>query len=156
MQALIVTEFNPAWTQPLCHRVFGFRWRQFNRCKISIHQSSDAKWRHCRRCSNYFFIVYLTPGFNRLGKDKCKTRRESFKFWDLVRLILEMLRYRYITVLANKFVTPRNEVPFWRLFIFYLLVRSKGRLVGRIYGIVCAILFNMYFGIFVMTFIDIG
>ena len=40
----------------------------------------------CRCCSNYIFILYLAPGFNRLGKDKCKTRRESFKFWDLVRL----------------------------------------------------------------------
>ena len=34
-----------------------------------------------------------TPGFNRLGEDKGKTRRESFKFWDLVRLVLESLRY---------------------------------------------------------------
>ena len=42
-----------------------------------------------------FFILVLTPGFNRLGKDKCKTRRESFKFWDLVRLILETLRYMF-------------------------------------------------------------
>ena len=41
--------------------------------------------------ANYIFIPYLTPGFNRLGKDKGKTRRESFKFWDLVRLILEIL-----------------------------------------------------------------
>ena len=46
----------------------------------------------CRRCSNYIFILYLTPGFNRLDKDKCKTRRESFKFSDLVPLILEILR----------------------------------------------------------------
>ena len=56
-------------------------------------------------------------------------------------------------------VTPRNEVPFWRSFIFYLLVRSKGRLVGRIYGfsMYCKrYLFNVYFGKLVMTFIDIG
>ena len=32
-----------------------------------------------RRCSNYIFILDLTPGSNGLGKDKCKTRRESFK-----------------------------------------------------------------------------
>ena len=25
----------------------------------------------CRCCSNYIFIFYLTPGFNRLGKDCC-------------------------------------------------------------------------------------
>ena len=46
----------------------------------------------CRRCSNYIFILYLTPGFNRLGEDTGKTRRESFKLWELVRLILESLR----------------------------------------------------------------
>ena len=39
----------------------------------------------CRRCSNYIFIL-LTPGFTGLGKDNCKTRQESFKIWDLVRL----------------------------------------------------------------------
>ena len=47
----------------------------------------------CRRCSNYIFILYLTPGFNRLGKGKCKTRWESFRSWYLVRLILEILQY---------------------------------------------------------------
>ena len=46
----------------------------------------------CRRCSNYIFIHGLTPGLNGLGKEDCKTRWESFKFWDLVRLILEILR----------------------------------------------------------------
>ena len=34
-----------------------------------------------------------TPGFNGLNRDNGKTRRESFKFWGLVRLILEILRY---------------------------------------------------------------
>ena len=28
-----------------------------------------------------------------MGKDNYKMRREAFKFWDLVRLILETLRY---------------------------------------------------------------
>ena len=58
--------------------------RQYNcwwlRCSLSIA---------CRRCSNYIFILYLRPDFNRLGKDKCKTRRESFKFGDLMRHIRE-------------------------------------------------------------------
>ena len=44
----------------------------------------------CRRCSNYIFILELIHGFNRLGKDNCKTRRETSKFWDLVPLILEI------------------------------------------------------------------
>ena len=47
----------------------------------------------CRRCSNYIFILNLTPGFNGLGKDNCKMRRETFKFWNLLPLILETLRY---------------------------------------------------------------
>ena len=37
------------------------------------------------------FILNLTPGFSGLGRDNCKTRRESFKFGDLVHLILEVL-----------------------------------------------------------------
>ena len=38
-------------------------------------------------------ILDLTPGLKGLDKDDFKTRWESFKFWDLVRLILEILRY---------------------------------------------------------------
>ena len=40
----------------------------------------------CRRCSNYIFILNLTPGFNGLGKDNYKMRREAFEFRDWVRL----------------------------------------------------------------------
>ena len=29
----------------------------------------------CRRCSNYIFILNLTPGFNGLGKENYKTGR---------------------------------------------------------------------------------
>ena len=45
------------------------------------------------RCSNYIFIIDLTPDLNGLGKDNCKTIQETFKFWNLVRLILEVERY---------------------------------------------------------------
>ena len=37
--------------------------------------------------------LHSRPGFNGLHKDNCKTRRETFSFWDLVRLILEAWRY---------------------------------------------------------------
>ena len=47
----------------------------------------------CWRCSNYTFIFDLTPGFNGLGKDNCKTRQKSFKLCNLVRLISNILRY---------------------------------------------------------------
>ena len=49
----------------------------------------------CRRCSNFIFILDLTPGFNGFSKDNCKTRREIFKFCDLVRLVQEVLRYHW-------------------------------------------------------------
>ena len=56
----------------------------------------------CRRCSNYIFILDLTSGFKGLGKGDFKTRWESFKFWDLVRLILETLLYfQYLFVLIH-------------------------------------------------------
>ena len=32
-----------------------------------------------------------------MGKDNCKTRRDTFKFGDSVRLILEILSYMYIS-----------------------------------------------------------
>ena len=41
---------------------------------------------------NCIFILNLTLGFNGLSKDNYKMGRETFKFWDLVRLILEILR----------------------------------------------------------------
>ena len=35
----------------------------------------------------------LTHGFNGLGKDNYKTRRETFYFWNSVRLVLKVWRY---------------------------------------------------------------
>ena len=46
---------------------------------------------HMEWC-DYIFILDLTPGVNGLGKDSCKTRRESIKFCNLVRLISDILR----------------------------------------------------------------
>ena len=50
---------------------------------------------------NYIFILDLTPGFIGLGKDNCKTRRETFKFGSLVCLILEILRYLHFLPFIN-------------------------------------------------------
>ena len=44
----------------------------------------------------YIIILDLTPGFIGLGKDNCKTRRETLKLGDLVWLIVDILRYMYI------------------------------------------------------------
>ena len=53
---------------------------------------------------NYIFILdYLTPGFNGLGKDNCKTRRETLKFLDTVRLILEVWRYFIFLSISIKY-----------------------------------------------------
>ena len=46
-----------------------------------------------RRCCNYLFILDLTPGFNRLRKENCKTRQETYQFLDLVRLVLDVWWY---------------------------------------------------------------
>ena len=54
----------------------------------------------CRRCSNYIFTLDLTPGFSGLGRDNCKTRRKSFKFWDFVSYI------RDFTVLLSSCLNP--------------------------------------------------
>ena len=61
-----------------------------------------VKWDYCwllkcagRRCSNYIFILDLTPGFNGLDIDTCKTKRETFTFWDLMWLTLDVWWYSY-------------------------------------------------------------
>ena len=38
-------------------------------------------------------------------KNNCKTRQETFKFWDLVRLILEIWRYCKLPLLSENFWT---------------------------------------------------
>ena len=35
---------------------------------------------------------FSTPSVNGLGRDNCKMKQESFKFWNFVCLILEILR----------------------------------------------------------------
>ena len=55
------------------------------------------------------FILDLTPGFNGLGKDKCKLRWETSKFWDLVCIILEVWWYIWQT---------------WCSWLSYLMVPS--------------------------------
>ena len=40
-----------------------------------VDHSDVVKSTACQHCSNYIFILDLTPGFNGLGKDNCKTRQ---------------------------------------------------------------------------------
>ena len=49
--------------------------------------------------------------------DNGKTRRETFKFWDLVRLILENWRYRYelhVCILHNSHVLWNQSLSLWK------------------------------------------
>ena len=50
--------------------------------------------------SQLHLILNLTFGFNGLVKDKCKTKWETFKFWDLVRFILQVFRYICVCVFS--------------------------------------------------------
>ena len=63
-------------------------WRIWTHSNVKITDISKRTHRRSafRCCSNYIFILELTSGFNELGKDNHKTRRETFKFWDLVCL----------------------------------------------------------------------
>ena len=58
------------------------------------------------------FILDSTPGFNGLGKDDCKTRPETFKFWGLgsytsgftVRLMLHIDMSEFYELWYHKFI----------------------------------------------------
>ena len=78
---------NQCWLDSLMH-ICGIRGRRVKPCLWKKHRGSIS-W----RCSNYIFIPDLTPGFNGMCKDNCQMRRETFKFWDLVWLILEVWQY---------------------------------------------------------------
>ena len=66
-------------------------WYKVHLCRQWNCWSFRCSWSiTCLCCFSYNFIVSLTRGFNGLGKDNCKMRQETFKFWDLVCLILEV------------------------------------------------------------------
>ena len=81
-----------------------FMWRHCN-CELdllmSVKQSTTAHVAILRGKVPSNLILDLTPGFIGLGKDNCKTRRETFKFDDLVRLILDILRYMEIAPMLS-------------------------------------------------------
>ena len=60
---------------------------------------------------------------NELGKDKFNTRRETFKFWDLMRLILEIWRYNsnytHMDVLCFVVLGYHDDVIKWKHFPRY-------------------------------------
>ena len=73
----------------------------------------------------------LTPGFNIDRKDICKPRRGSVEFWDLVRLILDILRYLAQRVCrGNKawtdtsLVTGKNSVHRFGVRLYHTMDNS--------------------------------
>ena len=59
----------------------------------------------------YIFIPDLTRGFNILHQDNCITRREIFKFWNLVGLILDIWRHSFMTyVCMIEFLHNRTKL----------------------------------------------
>ena len=101
------------------------RSRQWNcrslRCSWSIA---------CRRCSNYSFILNLPPGLKGLGNDDFKTRWESFKYCNLVGLILEILRYFAVVIIAALFLILILQVVYklivaqWHHMVLEILVNT--------------------------------
>ena len=65
--------------------------------------------------ADVLFIIKLTHDLNRLHKDNYKTRRETFKFWDLVRLILEIFRYAFRMAGSTPFQIVTHPVSGWIL-----------------------------------------
>ena len=63
---------------------------------ILVHCRIYARGQIITRSSNCIFILNLTPSFNASGEKNCKRIQETFELWDLVRLILEVLRYYYL------------------------------------------------------------
>ena len=83
-------------------------------CYIVAVKPSQAAYagKACPSCSNYIFILDSTPGFSRLHKDNCKMRQETFKFWDLVHLILEIWQYTYCISSTQLIHSPTS---YWAL-----------------------------------------
>ena len=61
--------------------------QQVAQMKLNSHYRQTSNISHTLVCNK---IADHSLGFNILHKDKCKAKRETFMFWDYVRLILEI------------------------------------------------------------------
>ena len=101
--------------------------RQLNCWSLGCSWSSA-----CRHCSNYIFILNLTPGFNGLGKDSYKMRREAFKFWDLVPLYYsrETLRYPHYFTCPHENDIKKSMEWCWMLgcqaYVLVSILKTRG------------------------------
>ena len=88
----------------------------------------------CWRCSNYIFILDWIPGCNGLGEDNCKTRREIFKFWNLVRCMPEVWHI-YTYCCAYIHTITFYVLPAW--FYEMLCQKWRNRIVQSIKSMIC-------------------
>ena len=80
----------------------------------NIRQTSIGnKLVHHKQCSIYIFILDFIPGFNGLGKDKCKARRETFQFLYFVCLIWEV--WKYPTFISQQTLARWQLISCWLL-----------------------------------------
>ena len=77
--------------------------------KIVDHSDVDGASPVAAPTTSSLYFIDLAPGFNRLSEDNHMTRRKTFAFGDLVRLIPEVLRY---LVQWNLSVTTTSKVKF--------------------------------------------
>ena len=68
----------------------------------------------CNKIDNhsiYIFILPLTPGLKRLGRDNCKTTQETLMFWDLTRLLSKVSRFIYKDTISDRLIENQLQYP---------------------------------------------
>ena len=71
-------------------------------------------------------VVGASPGLDILCKDNCKSWRETFKFWNLVCLILEILQYMLFAVNVT------NDLPSAIIWILVILNCCAEFILGNV------------------------
>ena len=89
-------------------------WLPFDIYTYDVNVKHHLSW----RCSNNIIIPDLTPGFNGLIKDNCKTRQETFKFWVLVPLTIEVYGIWMVLVIFFSSHWRHDSVPLLYLALF--------------------------------------
>ena len=86
---------------------------------------SDVVGAYCLAALLQLHLHFRTPGFNGLYKN-CKTRRETLKLRDLVRLMLHIWRYmsHEICFVALCFVMGRVSVLSWFILSIFFMSAS--------------------------------
>ena len=95
-------------------------------------------WNIICLASNYIFILDWTPGFNWLGKDNCKARRETFKVWEFeFTYIRRLVVYMKQDAFNNKkwFTVPAYGIELGS----FLTDKSACTKHFEFYGVICIV-----------------